>query len=158
MKWQRIWIGIVGVDAGRVVLFSAQGAEAAGVRGRASSSRSATRRCRAAAVPASEHMYSADFAPFQNCASPGGSIGLVDPTAERDTTFGALYVCIPATPGGFVESETITAVAVGARSLGYSHINENGFPGPEPEETRIFPRAKRTGVLFGWNGGCARNL
>ncbi|HVV91179.1 MAG TPA: hypothetical protein VHB53_11840, partial [Solirubrobacterales bacterium] len=68
-------------------------------------------------------------------------------------TFGALYVSIPATPGGFVETETITSVQSGVE-LPYSHINENGFPGPEPEETRVFPvRTEAATSLFAWNGG-----
>ncbi|HEX4306444.1 MAG TPA: hypothetical protein VHZ54_10425 [Solirubrobacterales bacterium] len=68
-----------------------------------------------------------------------------------DSTFGALYVSVPATPGGFVETETITSVQSGLE-LPSSHIEENGFPGPEPEETRIFPiRSEPT--PFGWNGG-----
>ena len=101
------------------------------------------------AVPASEHMYSATFAPTQNCASPGGWIGLTQ--TGPDTTFGALYVSIPATPGGFVETETITSVQSGLE-LPSSHINENGFPGPALEETRVFP-VRSEPTLFGWNGG-----
>jgi hypothetical protein len=107
------------------------------------------------AVPASEHAYSNAFAPFQNCASPGGAIGLVEvePIAEGHNTFGALYVSIPATPGGFVETETLTSVQSGVE-LPYSHINENGFPGPQPEETRVFPvRTEAATSLFAWNGG-----
>jgi hypothetical protein len=101
------------------------------------------------AVPLSEHMYSATFAPSENCASPGGWIGLTQ--TGPDSTFGALYVSIPPTPGGFVETETITSVQSGLE-LPSSHINEDGFPGPEPEETRIFPLRSESS-LFGWNGG-----
>jgi hypothetical protein len=91
-------------------------------------------------VPASEHGYNAVFAPYENCAAPGGSIGLVDSSAEQET-FGALWISIPATPKGFVESETVTAVESGleADGLGYSHVNENGFPGPVAEATKVFP-------------------
>lgn len=108
------------------------------------------------AVPASEHMYSPAMAPIENCATPGGWIGLVQTEAMTsgatpNGSFGALYVTIPATPGGFVETETITDVQSGVE-LPYSHINENGFPGPAPEETRIFP-LRSAPSLFGWNGG-----
>jgi hypothetical protein len=91
-------------------------------------------------VPASEHQYNAVFAPYENCAAPGGSIGLVDSAAEQET-FGALWISIPATPKGFVESDTVTAVEAGleADGLGYSHVNENGFPGPVAEATKVFP-------------------
>jgi hypothetical protein len=96
------------------------------------------------------------MAPFENCATPGGWIGLVETEAltagaSPNGSFGALYVSIPATPGGFVETETITDVQSGVE-LPYSHINENGFPGPTPEETRIFPEHSAPN-FFGWNGG-----
>jgi hypothetical protein len=147
MKWRRIWIGIVAV-CGAITLLFAPGAEA-----QVPGSRFVYESCDSAlpggAVPASEHMYSSNFAPSQNCASPGGWIGLSQ--TGPDTTFGALYVSIPATPGGFVETETITSVQSGLE-LPSSHINENGFPGPEPEETRIFPMRSEPS-LFGYNGG-----
>jgi hypothetical protein len=146
MKWQKMLIGVASMLAAGA--FSVPGA-AAQVPG----SRFVYESCDSAlpggAVPASEHMYSATFAPFQNCASPGGWIGLTQ--TGPDSTFGALYLSVPATPGGFVETETITSVQSGLE-LPSSHIEENGFPGPEPEETRIFPlRSEPT--LFGWNGG-----
>jgi hypothetical protein len=91
------------------------------------------------AVPASEHGFSSAFQPFENCAAPGGSIGLLvaQPVQEQP---GILWVAIPATPQGFVESETITAVESGveADGLGNSHVIENGFPGPVAEATRVF--------------------
>jgi hypothetical protein len=92
------------------------------------------------AVPASEQGWSDAFQPFQNCAAPGGSIGLVDAAPVKEQP-GILWISIPATPEGFVESETITAVESGveADGLGYSHVIENGFPGPVAEATRIFP-------------------
>jgi hypothetical protein len=147
MKRQRIWIGIVSVCGAVTLLF------APGVAAQVPGSRFVFEQCDSAlpggAVPVFEHMYSATFAPFQNCASPGGWIGLTQ--TGPDSTFGALYVSIPATPGGFVETETITSVQSGLE-LPSSHINENGFPGPEPEETRIFP-LRSEASLFGWNGG-----
>jgi hypothetical protein len=135
------------------VLTAVVGLEAPGAAAQTAGARFVYESCDSAlpggAVPASEHMYSATFAPFQNCGSPGGWIGLAQ--TGPDSTFGALYVSVPATPGGFVETETITAVQSGLE-LPSSHIEENGFPGPEPEETRIFPiRSEPT--LFGWNGG-----
>jgi hypothetical protein len=108
------------------------------------------------AVPGSEHMYNPAMAPTENCAAPGGWIGLVETEpmtagATRNGPFGALYVTIPATPGGFVETETITAVQSGVE-LPESHINENGFPGAAPEETRIF-HLRDAPSFLGWNGG-----
>jgi hypothetical protein len=106
------------------------------------------------AVPLSEHGYSDAFSTHQDCAAPGGAIGLVE-SQPAAATFGILYVSIPPTPGGFVETETITAVKSGieaGNALHYSHINEDGFPGPAPEETRIFPLRGEPRFL-GWNGG-----
>jgi hypothetical protein len=108
-------------------------------------------------VPNSEHGYDAAFAAFQNCAAPGGAIGL-SVSAPVSASFGALWVTIPATPEGFVEAETITTVQSGigpgdpANPLHYSHINENGFPGPAPEETRIF-HLRDAPAFLRWNGG-----
>jgi hypothetical protein len=105
------------------------------------------------AVPASEHAYSNAFAPFQNCSTPGGAIGLVE-AESASATFGALYVAIPATPGGFVESDTVTAVQSGIEpnnALHYSHVDENGFPGTATEATRFF-HVRSEPTWFGSNG------
>jgi hypothetical protein len=107
-------------------------------------------------VPTSEHSYSPAMAPIQNCATPGGTIGLVETEAMTsgatpNGSFGALYVSVPATPGGYVENETVTSVESGVE-LPYSHIIENGFPGPQTEETRVFHEHDEAS-LFGWNGG-----
>lgn len=105
-------------------------------------------------VPVSSHSYSNAFAPFQNCASPGGSIGLVE-TEPVSGTFGALGISVPETPGGFVESETITAVQAGVDPSGplhFSHVYENGFPGASSESTRLFQIRSEPAFFFG-NGG-----
>lgn len=105
------------------------------------------------AVPVSEHGYSNAFAGFQNCAAPGGAIGLTE-SEPASATFGALWVAVPATPGGFVETETVTAVQSGVEpgnALHYSHIEENGFPGPAAEATRLF-QVRTEPVFFGNNG------
>ncbi len=104
-------------------------------------------------VPVSSYSYSPDFTPFENCASPGGSIGVVE-TAPAAATFGALDVEVPETPGGFVESEAITALGAGIdpeTPQHESHIYENGFPGSSGSAERIFHiRSQRD--LF-WNNG-----
>ncbi|HEY4779398.1 MAG TPA: hypothetical protein VIH47_07390 [Solirubrobacterales bacterium] len=107
------------------------------------------------AVPASSYSYSSDFTPFENCPSPGGSIGLVE-TSPASGTFGALSILVPETPGGFVESETITAVQAGidpAGGLGPSHVYENGFPGASAESTRLFQQHTERAYFFGNGGG-----
>jgi hypothetical protein len=88
-------------------------------------------------VPESSSWGSPAFAPQQNCAAPGGWIGLAQ-VAPAAATYSFMSVYVPETPGGFVESETITAVSYlpGATSL--SHVNENGFPGPAGVAERNF--------------------
>lgn len=102
-------------------------------------------------VPASSYWGATAFAPTQNCASPGGWIGIVE-VAPAAATFGAMAVSVPETPGGFVEAETITAVGYlpGATSL--SHVNENGFPGPAGVAQRNFHIRSERATFFG-NGG-----
>lgn len=148
IKWMRRCLGAAAI-AFALALAGSPAAQAA-----APGARFVFEQCDSAlpggAVPVSEHMYSPVFEPFQNCAAPGGWIGLVE-TQPITGTFGALYVSIPATPSGFVETETISSVQSGVE-LAYSHINENGFPGPAPEETRIF-HVRDAPTFLGWNGG-----
>ena len=134
MRWQRIWIGMASVWAALLLV------PVAGAGAQVQGARFVFEQCDAAlpggAVPLSEHMYNPVMAPTQNCAAPGGWIGLVETEAMtsgagQNGSWGALYVSIPATPGGFVESETLTSVQSGVE-LPYSHIDENGFPGPRP--------------------------
>lgn len=153
MKWQRMAV-LVGAAAVLGMAAAGPGTAAAQVRGSRFVFESCDSQLPGGAVPASEHGYSGAFSAFQNCAAPGGAIGLVE-SAPASATFGALWVSIPATPGGFVETETITAVKSGidaANALHDSHINVNGFPGPAAEETRIFPLRSEPKFL-GWNGG-----
>src|ERR1700759_4624030 len=128
MRWQRLLIGFVGVFAA-VLLMVAQGGAAQTPGGRF-----VFEQCDSAlpggAVPASEHGFNPVFAPYQNCAAPGGSIGLVDSAPIREPP-GVLWVAVPTTPEGFVESMTVTAVESGIEGdgLNFSHVMENGFPG-----------------------------
>jgi hypothetical protein len=108
------------------------------------------------AVPLSEHGFNPAFAPYQDCAAPGGSIGLVDsqPITEQP---GVLWVAVPTTPKGFVESMTVTAVESGIEGdgLSFSHVIENGFPGPVPEATRVFPVHSEPVLEFFGNTGAS---
>jgi hypothetical protein len=61
------------------------------------------------------------IAPFQTCSEPGGSVGLQQ-TGRSMAGEGRIQVLVPETPGGFVESETLTAYA---ERLGVSA--EDGF-------------------------------
>lgn len=155
MRRQRIGAGLA---AAAVLMPSLLGAVPGAASGQVPGARFVYETCDSAlpggAVPNSEHGYSNAFSAFQSCATPGGSIGLTE-TEPTSATFGALWVSIPATPEGFVESETITTVGSGidpGGPLHLSHINENGFPGPVPEETRIF-HLRDAPRFLGWNGG-----
>lgn len=94
----------------------------------------------------------APFVPFQNCAAPGGMIGIYESSAAA-STFSFLGVSVPETPGGFVEQEAMISASsgFGPGSI-YSHVYENGFPGTNTESSRIFHIRTKREVFFG-NGG-----
>jgi hypothetical protein len=93
----------------------------------------------------------ASYEPWQNCASPGGWIGIRE-TGAISTEFSYLELAVPETPGGFVEAETISALGYLPGANSASHVYEDGFPGPAPESQRIFHvRSERD--LFWSNGG-----
>lgn len=79
------------------------------------------------------------FSMFQNCASPGGAIG-ISQTGQVSSNFSWITIPVEATPWGWVEQETITASASGFQPGNWpSHVWENSWP-PNglPESTRIF--------------------
>jgi hypothetical protein len=81
----------------------------------------------------------AGFTPFDTCAQPNGSIGIIE-TAPTSATYAFWSVSVPATPGGFVESLTISASACGL-GTGNDHtfIYEQGWPGNcTGESQRVF--------------------
>jgi hypothetical protein len=150
MNWQRIWIAIVGV-CGALVLLFAQGAEA-----QVPGSRFVYESCDSALPggnppPASSHVQG-PFGEVDSCAAPGGWIGLQETGADSTGDWGYQEVGILNTPGGFVESETITAVGSLPPGSEAGHVFENGFPGPIGESMRIF-HIRETPELFNGNGG-----
>jgi hypothetical protein len=78
--------------------------------------------------PPSDFHAQAAYAPFQTCASPGGAIG-VNQTGQVTQSPGWIDVGVVPTPGGFVESETITGFASNLQpgSEG-SHVAIDGWP------------------------------
>ena len=50
--------------------------------------------------------------PFQNCASPGGAIGITE-TGSTSNDYAYWLVTVPATPGGYIESLAISAHVCG---------------------------------------------
>ncbi|HVV91180.1 MAG TPA: carboxypeptidase-like regulatory domain-containing protein [Solirubrobacterales bacterium] len=89
--------------------------------------------------PAIEFYSAAAYAPFQTCAEPGGAVG-VKPTAYVGQSEGTITVEVEATPGGFVESETITAFASNMQSgNGLSHVAVANWPPQDNlDTTRYF--------------------
>jgi hypothetical protein len=90
---------------------------------------------------------------FNNCAQPGGSIGLNE-WGHASATFAYLSVTVPETPGGFVETETISAAA-GGLGGGNDHtfVYEQAWPqNNEGEKTRTFFVRRERQPFFG-NGG-----
>jgi hypothetical protein len=78
--------------------------------------------------------------PFNTCAQPGGSIGITE-TGAAAATFAFWSIAVPATPGGFVESETISAIAYGlGPGNDHTFVFEQGWP-PNGfgENKRTFP-------------------
>jgi hypothetical protein len=76
---------------------------------------------------------------FNNCAQPGGSVGLSE-YGNTAATFAFLTVSVPATPGGYVEVERISGAA-GGLGPGNDHtwIYEAGWPeAGAPEAPRTF--------------------
>lgn len=77
------------------------------------------------------------FVAFQNCASPGGMIGISE-AAPTAASYAYTFISVPETPGGFVEQEAMVAQSanLGPGSY-YSHVYDNGFPGVNAESSRI---------------------
>ena len=70
----------------------------------------------------------AAYAPFQDCASPGGAVG-VSQAGPVTTSPGWIEVGVVHTPGGFVEGETITAFASNLQpGAEASHVATDGWP------------------------------
>lgn len=79
------------------------------------------------------------FTPFDSCGQPGGSIGITE-TGSTSATFAYWSVAVPATPGGYVESETISAIAYGLGPANdHTFVYEQGWPPNNfGENTRVF--------------------
>jgi hypothetical protein len=91
---------------------------------------------------------------FNNCAQPGGSIG-VSEWGHTEATIAWLSVTVPETPGGFVETETISAAA---GSLGeannHTFVYEQAWPQNNAgEQTRTFFIRRERATFFGNGGG-----
>ncbi len=66
---------------------------------------------------------------FDSCSSPGGSIGLSE-WGQAESAIAFLSVRVPATPGGFVETETISG---GASGLGPANDHSFVYEQPWPQ-------------------------
>jgi hypothetical protein len=70
----------------------------------------------------------AAYTPFQTCASPGGAVGVSQSGAVTQSP-GWIDVAVMHTPGGFVESETITGFASNLQpGAEGSHVATDGWP------------------------------
>jgi hypothetical protein len=88
----------------------------------------------------------------QNCPEPGGSLGIAESgPAQGDPSY--IEVAVPETPGGFVETETITAGAANwAEGNLQSHVYADGFPPGSGEWPDTF-HVRSARELFNGNGG-----
>jgi hypothetical protein len=90
---------------------------------------------------------------FNNCASPGGSVGLNE-YGHTAATFAWLDVTVPETPGGFVEAETITG---GAANLGpgndHTFVREQPWPANNAGDTQRVFFIRSAWTPFSGSGG-----
>lgn len=83
------------------------------------------------------------FTPFQTCAQPGGSIGIVE-TGPTAASFAWWSLAIPATPGGYVESVAASGSASGlGPGNNHTYAYEQGWPQNNAgESTRVFQNSE----------------
>lgn len=85
--------------------------------------------------------------PFDTCAQPGGAIGIAE-TGAAASTLAYWNIDVPSTPGGFVESITLSATA-SALGPGNDHTfaYEQGWPANNAGESqRIFHVSSAPGI------------
>lgn len=73
------------------------------------------------------------YVPFQSCAVGNGAVG-VEQTGTVTSNPAWIETGVPATPGGWVESLTITAFALDFHGNG-GHVDEEGWPLPGADDT-----------------------
>jgi|GEM_PF-1655144 len=93
------------------------------------------------------------FAPVVYCSSPGGAMGVAQ-TGQTSATAGWMTINIPATPGGFVEAETISGISQGmSPGNHFSHIKEEGWPGFDSGESQRTFHLRAKADPFSSGGG-----
>lgn len=96
----------------------------------------------------------AAFSPFVTCELPGGSIGISQ--GQTSATFSYMSLAVPPTPGGFIESETITGISEGMSAGNHnSHVKVEDWPLFNSGETSgsFFLRSRLDTTLLPNNGG-----
>lgn len=95
----------------------------------------------------------AAYAPFQTCALPAGGIG-VGQTGPVTQSPGWIDVGVRPTPGGFVESETITGYASNLQpGAEASHVAVEGWPPDNGGEQPRYFLENSEPVILGGGGG-----
>ncbi len=99
------------------------------------------------------HASSTAYGSLQNCSTPGGGVGVLQ-SGQVTASPAWVELGILPTPGGFVESETITAFATGLQpGQEASHVFAEGWPlNGVGDTTRLFHIASAR-AIFGGNGG-----
>jgi hypothetical protein len=83
--------------------------------------------------PATLNLVNEQFRAFNDCASPGGAIGLETPYGSAlNSTFAYWSVGMPATPGGYVEQITISANACNLNAANSNTYVFEGLPTGPP--------------------------
>jgi hypothetical protein len=91
------------------------------------------------APPSAELHTQKAYAEFQNCAAPGGSIGVTQ-SGQVTEGPGWIEVGVPATPGGYVESGTLTASLSNLQpsATGHAVVAEGWPPDDDGDQARYF--------------------
>lgn len=90
---------------------------------------------------------------WNNCSQPGGSVG-VQEYGHAAATFAYLDVSVPSTPGGFVETETVTAAASGlGPGNDHTFVYEQSWPPNGGGEVHRTFFIRGAGPFLGNGGG-----
>ncbi len=91
------------------------------------------------APPSAELHTERAYAEFQNCAAPGGSIGVTQ-TGQVTEGPGWVEIGVPETPGGYVESGTLTASLSNLQpsATGHAVVGEGWPPDNGGDQPRFF--------------------
>jgi hypothetical protein len=144
MRDGKATIGLPGIALVSVLVAAATLAIVAGADAQSAGARFTYELCDSAlpggAPPPAELHTQKAYGEFQNCAAPGGSIGVTQ-SGQVTEGPGWVEIVVPPTPGGYVESGTLTASlsALQPSATGHAVVSEGWPPNDDGDQTRYFP-------------------